>query len=435
MMTKTFQYCVYGALFGALFPVVSTSFDLLIQGLPLTLSNAVQIQRDQPLHWVIDSAPVFLGLFAGLAGRRQDAVIVKVLELTSLNARLHQEQENLASLSAGLRQLFDDMPLGAAAYGAENNLLSANLAFAQFVERSVQAQTALEQEVAKLNPTEAAQEISLQTNDVTKYCLAWRVDLVGLGETRYWILLTDVTTHKAREKQLVTASKLAVLGELAAGTAHELNQPLNHIRLVTANLSNLLKRLPADTDVLQTKVDAISGSVMRAGKIIDHMRSFGRSDPATMEQVSIESAVKGALILLTSKLHDPPIQVEINLAENLPPAQGVESQLEQVFINILANAIDAIRDTDPSTKRITIAGSFAEGLLSIRVRDTGGGLSDTQMDKLFVPFFTTKEVGKGTGLGGSISYGIVKSFGGNIVVSNWERGAEITVSLPVASRT
>ena len=120
------EYALYGALFGALFPLISTVFDLLVQGVPLTLSNAMQLQRSQPQHWVIDSAPLFLGLFAGLAGRRQDTVIAKVQDLTSLNQRLQQEQKNLADLAGGLQHLFENMPLGVAAYGQDNVLLSAN---------------------------------------------------------------------------------------------------------------------------------------------------------------------------------------------------------------------------------------------------------------------------------------------------------------------
>ena len=110
---------------------------------------------------------------------------------------------------------------------------------------------------------------------------------------------------------------------------------------------------------------------------------------------------------------------------------GVENQLEQVFINLMGNGIDAIAETSPADRFIAVAASVQGNMVAISIRDTGGGLTDIQLEKLFEPFFTTKEVGKGTGLGGSISYGIVTGFGGNIVASNWEQGTEITLSFPV----
>ena len=162
-MNKTVEYALYGALFGALFPLISTVFDLLVQGVPLTLSNALQLQRSQPLHWVIDSAPLFLGLFAGLAGRRQDTVIAKVRELTSLNQRLQQEQKNLADLAGGLQQLFENMPLGAAAYGQDNVLLSANGAFQRFVAGDRDIQRALDHHIAVLDSDQMSRDIKLES--------------------------------------------------------------------------------------------------------------------------------------------------------------------------------------------------------------------------------------------------------------------------------
>ncbi len=457
-MNKTLEYAFYGAIFGSAFPVVSTFFDLWVQSLPFTLSNALLIQRAQPLHWVIDSAPLFLGLFAAMIGKRQEAVAAKVRELTEVNKHLQSEyrdrvaaeqraqealeaeqnahrllqneQTTLKTLTTGLQQLFDDMPLGAAAFSENDELLSFNPAFESFVDGYPDYQKVLNQNLARHSDVTATQEIKIGSAGKEKYALTWRVDLPGLNEARYWILLSDLTEHKIREAQLITASKLATLGELAAGTAHELNQPLNHINLVAANIRSMLRKLPADTENLQAKLTAISDSVGRAAKIIDHMRSFGRDTPQALEAASIPIALGGALTLLENELKNKDIRTEINVPSNLPPIRAVESQIEQVFLNIMGNAIDAICDAAPSRRVLAVEGGYDGVAVNVLVRDTGGGMSDTQLEKLFDPFFTTKEVGKGTGLGGSISYGIVTGFGGTINASNWDQGAEIAVSFP-----
>ena len=457
-MNKSLEYFFYGALFGFAFPVISTFFDLWIQGLSFTLDNALLIQRAQPLHWVIDSAPFFLGIFAAMVGKRQEAVVAKVHELTLINERLQREytdrvaaerraqvaleaeqnanlllkseQATSQALTASLQQLFDDMPLGAAAFGEGDELLSFNAAFERFVEGYPEYQKVLTKKIARHGDVNFTQEIKIGSGGKEKYALAWRVDLFGLDEARYWILLSDLTEHKIREAQLIMASKLATLGELAAGTAHELNQPLNHINLVAANIKSLLRKLPADTESLQAKVAAISASVGRAAKIIDHMRAFGRESSQELEAVSIPAALEGALTLLENELNNKDIETEVNLPSDLPPIRAVESQIEQVFLNLMGNAIDAISDAAPSRRVIAVEGGFDGAAANVTVRDTGGGMSDTQLEKLFDPFFTTKDVGKGTGLGGSISYGIVTGFGGTISASNWDQGAEINLSFP-----
>ena len=431
-MNKTVEYALYGALFGALFPLISTVFDLLVQGVPFTLSNALQLQRSQPLHWVIDSAPLFLGLFAGLAGRRQDTVIAKVQELTSLNQRLQQEQKNLADLAGGLQQLFENMPLGAAAFGQDNVLLSANGAFQRFVAGDQGIQQALDHHIAVLDSDQMSRDIKLESGESAKYAMVWRVDLPGLGDTRYWVLLNDQTAQKVSEAQLKMTSKLATLGELAAGTAHELNQPLNHIKLLAANMTNIMKRSPADLDALQAKVEAVSASTTRAGKIIAHMLSFGRSSSDRMQPMFVGTAIEAALGLLQHQFIEHDIRVEVALEPSLPAIMGVENQLEQVFINLIGNGIDAIAESSPADRLISVSANLQGDTVGISIRDTGGGLTDIQLEKLFEPFFTTKEVGKGTGLGGSISYGIVTGFGGNITASNWEQGTEITLSFPIS---
>lgn len=462
-VNKTKEYFLLGCLFGALFPSVATVFDLVVQGAPVTFANAKQVQFSQPLHWIIDTAPLFLGVLAGFAGRRQDIVVSQIQELTVLNERLHAEslerervqkelEDTLLSeqaarvwaeeehragvaLASNLDTLFEKMPVGAAAYGPDGDLISANAAFELFIGGQEKIQTALERQLAQSSFSESlAREITVDVDGTVRHALIAHVNLSGISTTSYWLLLVDLTALKDKETQLLQASKLASLGELATGTAHELNQPLNHIRLLAANISNLLKRLSSDDNVvlIHSKVEAVVGSVDRAASIINQMREFGRNAPTELSSVSVKDAVKGALTLLESELLLQGVRIDIVIPDDVPRVLAQQTKLEQVFINLLSNSRDAIATTQSSEPRIFIEAVRREQTLVVTVRDTGGGFDDIAREKIFEPFFTTKELGQGTGIGGSISYGIIKSFGGDLTAGNWERGAEIAITLLVA---
>ena len=457
-MTQTNRYTIFGALFGLLFPIISTLLDLYAQQLSFNVQNILQVQSVQPLHWIINTAPLFLGVFARIAGRRQDAITTKVDELTSLNELLgaayhdrvkaeletkkalaaerqareseQEEKKALDELSASLKQLFQGIPVGVAAYGHANNVISTNKAFEDFIDGSQETRAALDQEIRGLGKNALAVEVTLELNSTVKYAVLGRIEMVGLKETSHWILLTDLTVKKAKEAQLIQASKLTTLGELAAGTAHELNQPLNHMKLVALNIKKLLLTSPIDTETVIFKLDAMTASVSRAAKIVDHLRTFGRTAPTSMQPVSVGKAVTGALTLLNNVLTQNDIDIDVNIGADLPMILGVESQLEQVFINLISNAVDAISDVNPDERSVSVEGVCQDSHVCVVIRDTGGGMSNVDLAKVFEPFFTTKAEGKGTGLGGSISYGIVSSFGGTISAANWDNGAEFTLVFP-----
>ncbi|MBT4853369.1 MAG: hypothetical protein HON38_01360, partial [Halieaceae bacterium] len=338
-MTQKNRYTIFGALFGLLFPIISTLLDLYAQQLSFNVQNILQVQSVQPLHWIINTAPFFLGVFARIAGRRQDAITTKVDELTSLNELLgaayhdrvkaeletkkalaaerqareseQEEKKALDELSASLKQLFQGIPVGVAAYGHANNVISTNKAFEDFIDGSQETRAALDQEIRGLGKNALAVEVTLELNSTVKYAVLGRIEMVGLKETSHWILLTDLTVKKAKEAQLIQASKLTTLGELAAGTAHELNQPLNHMKLVALNIKKLLLTSPIDTETVIFKLDAMTASVSRAAKIVDHLRTFGRTAPASMQPVSVGKAVTGALTLLNNVLNQNNIDIDV----------------------------------------------------------------------------------------------------------------------------
>ena len=232
---------------------------------------------------------------------------------------------------------------------------------------------------------------------------------------------------------------MATLGEMSTGVAHELNQPLNAIRIGSDFLKKMLDRGEGLKPELATKVfREIGDQVERAANIINHLREFGRkSDLDELEQVNINKPIRDVFTVLGQQLKLRQIRVKLELAENLPPILGVSNRLEQVFINLVMNGRDAIEEKRASTYQeieegvLTIRTYLEDGKVVAVVRDNGKGMSASVKEKIFEPFFTTKEISKGTGLGLSISYGIIKDYEGTIEVESMLGGGTIfKITLP-----
>jgi len=231
----------------------------------------------------------------------------------------------------------------------------------------------------------------------------------------------DITKRLETEEQLAQASKLATLGEMATGVAHELNQPLSVIKTVS---SFFMKKINAGqeitSDILYQMLGKVDVNVDRATKIITHMRLFARKSEVKLVKVQVTEVLERAFDIFTQQLKVRGIEVVREFAPDPPSIMADPDRLEQVFINLLINARDAIEERwegsacEPGDKRITVRTKTERGYVIVEVQDTGPGIDQAYKDKIFEPFFTTKEVGKGTGLGLSISYGIVKDCGGDI---------------------
>jgi len=231
---------------------------------------------------------------------------------------------------------------------------------------------------------------------------------------------TDVTESVEKEAQLIQASKLATLGEMAAGIAHELNQPLNVMKIGSDFLREMSSEGKKVTDEeLNTVTEEMSSQVDRASAIIKHMRDFARIADTKAEEVDVNKPIRDVFKILGQQLKLREIELELDLDENLPPIMADSNKLEQVFINLVTNARHAMEEKAPGSTRLLQIKSFLDnGDVTVTVSDTGSGIPDDIIDRIFDPFFTTKEVGKGTGLGLSISYGIVKDYGGTIRVES-----------------
>ena len=235
-----------------------------------------------------------------------------------------------------------------------------------------------------------------------------------------------------KQQQLIQTSKLASLGQLSAGIAHELNNPLNNIGLLVFNaidqVEHGLKGRQLQ-DPLHAKLDAALAQVERAGRIIQNLRTFARASGTTMGPVVLAEVIQASVGLLSEPLRLGAIEVSVNLEDPAAEAWGNTLQLEQVLVNLLTNAKDAVART--AVKRITITVHPDHEWQVITVTDTGQGMTDDTLLHIFDPFYTTKEVGVGTGLGLSIVYGIIKDHGGHISAqSRPGDGASFEIRLP-----
>jgi signal transduction histidine kinase len=244
---------------------------------------------------------------------------------------------------------------------------------------------------------------------------------------------------KQIQGQLFQTSKLATLGEMAAGLAHELNQPLTGISLTITNLKKLKKRDLLEETEIDNSIIQIDELVKRMSKIINHMRTFARQDSQKFDKVNINNSVDNALSLLNEQLRLHGIVVITNLEQNLPLINGEPYQIEQVIINIISNARDAIDEKakcQPEqfmdwSKKLVINTLLVNNWVCIEISDNGIGMTEETKEKIFHPFYTTKEVGKATGLGMSISYGIVESHKGRIDVETEPgKGVKVSIKLP-----
>ena len=252
------------------------------------------------------------------------------------------------------------------------------------------------------------------------------------------VVYRDISERLEAQAHLIQVSKLASLGEMATGAAHEINQPLNIIRLSADSLTLMLDEgKTLSPDVVKDSLEKISSQTLRAANIIDRMRVFGRKPGEEAKEISPTEAVAGAASFLSEQLRLHGIDLVLDLPEACRPVLGDLIQLEQVILNLLTNARDAIEDKETTGEggdriAVTVTDDAATPSVTLAIEDTGGGIPQDILPMIFDPFFTTKDVGKGTGVGLSISFGIVTEMGGTITAKNTESGAMFIVTLPAA---
>jgi two-component system NtrC family sensor kinase len=239
------------------------------------------------------------------------------------------------------------------------------------------------------------------------------------------VVIENVTERAQLEEQLLQREKLSSIGLLAAGVAHEVNTPLAGISSYT---QMLLQQVP-ESDSKRRMLEKIQTQTLRASGIVNNLLNFSRTGDAQFREVDLNRVLDDTLQLLEPQLRSSKFEIVRNYGADLPAAHGNASKLQQVFMNLVLNARDAM----PQGGRLTIQTRLVDTSLVVDFRDTGVGIAPENIARIYDPFFTTKEVGQGTGLGLALSYGIIQEHSGRIFVeSRPGEGTHFTIKLPTA---
>ena len=242
--------------------------------------------------------------------------------------------------------------------------------------------------------------------------------------------------------QLLQSARLVSLGQMAAGMAHELNQPLTVVETTAGDIClRLMEGLPLETDELREMMEDVRGVVDRMAGTVDHLRVFSRDVSEEPRQaMDVNEVIESSLKMMSTQLENHGIDLSLDLSDALPKVWGHPHPLEQVVLNLLSNARDTVDERAEMEeagydKRIQIRTRAEDNAVVIEVEDNGVGMDEATRQRLFEPFFTTKDADRGTGLGLSIIYAIVRNHDGQITVES-EPGVGTTfrVMLPVLER-
>lgn len=344
--------------------------------------------------------------------------------------------------------LIDALPFPVFFKGRDGRFLGCNTKFAEAMGRPIS--TIVGHTLFDLLPSDKAEEYTasdrelfanpgVQTREVT---MPWsdgsirRLNVVkgtftdGHGAVAGFIgSLIDITTQKRAEEQLVQAAKLATLGQIASEVAHELNQPLSIIMMSAERC--LQRGDEPDQSLLDRKLALIIEQVRRMAEIVDHLRSFSRVESGEPSPFAPAPVVNNAVRLLSPHFQLDRIALDCIVDAACPEIEGKPNQLEQVLLNLLSNARDAVREHRTHGGRVEVRLWEEGGTVTLSVRDNGGGVPDHLWPQVFEPFFTTKGNGTGTGLGLSISANIIAAMGGRISGHNLDGGACFVIAIPV----
>ncbi len=241
--------------------------------------------------------------------------------------------------------------------------------------------------------------------------------------------------NKSRQMQvkMLATNKMATLGEISVGIAHEINQPLTYIKSVIQGLHRDIKENSVDYGDLSKELKVSNRQINRIESIIQHLRTFGRAEDTIKIPVSIEEVLKNTILLMGERIRLKNIKLSNHIESKLPEISGNMNQLEQVFINLFQNSVSALKDRKENAEiSVHVTQSEDRGSIITEIKDNGCGIDSEISDKIFDPFFTTKDVGEGAGLGLSIVYGIIKDHKGEIRCESINgKGTTFIIFLPV----
>lgn len=271
---------------------------------------------------------------------------------------------------------------------------------------------------------ERSAELDMFDNKKQYHANAYSFTNLSADDEAIVIHYRDITDEKRLHKKLMHSEKMAAVGTLAGGVAHEINNPLGGILAFT----QLIMRQLDQTHACQSDLKEIENAVLRCKKIVRDLLDFSRRNiEEEMIPVQINDIITQTMALLQINARHVNVAIVQELAPDLPPIHGHFSKLQQVVLNLVANALHAMKDTG-GTLTVSTVTNPEKSKVFVKVKDTGTGIDDDNVDKIFDPYFTTKEQGEGTGLGLSISYKIIEEHGGKIDV-NSQKGNGTTMTL------
>lgn len=422
--------------------------ELLREG---TISRRFRIRDKQDAyHWILDESKLLRderGLPKEVVG-----LSIDVTEATEAAELVRESEERyriivedapaiICRYLPDLTVLYGNRQLWLALGLDPDNAANLNINLGDFITPDSRQELLLHS--ARLSPEQpgGSAEILLQLSENVHAWWVWSdralfdaegniVEIQGVGR--------DNTEVQNARQQIYQSSKMATLGEMAMGLAHEISQPLTVMQMA---LTNVLKRLNTadciDTQYLTDKLQRLDSQITRVSKLVDHMRIFGRHSEVEGSLFDPLAAIQEAVLLVQDgqKKDVPEVEITLDLTP-LPKLKGHSDRFEQVLINLLLNAqYEALRYFKELGRPawVHISSRVEKGVVYITVEDSGAGIPEDLVDRIFEPFVTTKPVGKGTGLGLSVSYGIINLMGGKMTAENGLYGARFTLSFPVVN--
>jgi len=364
------------------------------------------------------------------------------LDNSQLYSSLEQKATEIARLKDFSENIVESLNVGVLAVDLQGTVEAWNSRMEQVF--GVPRDAAVGQPLSSLLPPELASEIASrddleQITGIYKHRLQRQglslvvnvsiTPLVGKSGERIGrlLLFDDVTQRERMEEQMSQTEKLTSLGLLAAGVAHEVNTPL---AVISNYIQMLAKQMPED-DPRHSIIEKIVKQTFRASEIVNNLLNFSRTGAGELADVDLNRVVEETLSLVAHPLKTSQIRVVKQLGEGLPAVRGSANKLQQVFLNLFLNARDAM----PTGGMLEVRTAAHNGSVEVEVVDTGNGIPREHINKIFDPFFTTKATGRGTGLGLSVTYGIIKEHAGRIDVrSTPGRGTAFHVELPAVRK-
>jgi PAS domain S-box-containing protein len=287
-------------------------------------------------------------------------------------------------------------------------------------------------------------EIKLKRSDETEFSGELSSSLIkdNKGDLKaFMAVIRDISERKLFEKQLRHSERMAGIGELATGMAHEINQPLNTISLAMDNIIFALDNHSLTETYLKAKTNKVFDNITRIKKIIEHVRIFSRDQEDFVQSTfEINKSIQNSISMISEQMAHRDISLNFSPGSDLPTLIGNTYRFEQVILNLLINAKDAIEEKKKKTcknykKKIDVSTKLVGNQIFVEIKDNGIGIKSEDIDKVLLPFFTTKAPGQGTGLGLSISYGIIKELDGEIdIQSKPQVGTTIVMKIPAPKK-